>query len=71
VIFSFVSARSQVVAQTCALTEASPKIKNPPSAPLHHFCQCSSKKSDAFHRRMEKTTEIIGFFENSLTFFPD
>jgi hypothetical protein len=39
--FDFVSAQSQGL-QTCSFAKASSKVKNPRSAPLHHFCQCSS-----------------------------
>src|SRR5450756_2741394 len=39
--FDFVSAQSQGF-QTFSFAKASSKVKNPRSAPLHHFCQCSS-----------------------------
>jgi len=39
-VFGFVLAQLQGF-QTCAFTKASPTTKNPRSASLHHFCQCS------------------------------
>ena len=39
--FDFVSAQSQGF-QTCSFAKASSKVKNPRSATLHHFCQCSN-----------------------------
>jgi len=41
--FDIVSAQSQGF-QTCSFAKASSKVKNPRSAPLHHFCQCSKGK---------------------------
>jgi hypothetical protein len=42
-VFGFVSAQLQGF-QTCAFAKTSPKTKNPRSATLHHFCQCSKER---------------------------